>query len=159
MTRTKRGKLVTVLGLRSYEFIRQKFSLHFVQKPAASTGIMRGEAGLPRRVTPIGGPGTRVSERLGLREDRLGVGEASAAARLGRPCQSQSKNSNARQNSETSNFDVKFCLQESLSLGLSHTVHKSACKFLLELLSYCSPKKIAISREVTFGNVSGTVSP
>ena len=25
-----------------------------------STGTMRGEAGLPRRVTPVGGPGTRV---------------------------------------------------------------------------------------------------
>jgi hypothetical protein len=31
------------------------------RQAAASTGTMRGEAGLPRRVTPIGGPGTRVS--------------------------------------------------------------------------------------------------
>jgi len=28
------------------------------RQAAASTGTMRGEAGLPRRVTPIGGPGT-----------------------------------------------------------------------------------------------------
>ena len=27
-------------------------------RQAASTGTLRGEAGLPRRVTPIGGPGT-----------------------------------------------------------------------------------------------------
>ena len=31
-----------------------------LMQPPASTGTMRGEAGLPRRVSPVGGPGTRV---------------------------------------------------------------------------------------------------
>ena len=40
--------------------------------------IMRGEAGLPRRVTPVGGPGTRDSV-LGLRSgfDPSGLGDVS----------------------------------------------------------------------------------
>ena len=34
--------------------------LSVLECEVASTGTMQGEAGLPRRVTPIGGPGTRV---------------------------------------------------------------------------------------------------
>ena len=37
---------------------------------------MRGEAGLPRRVTPIGGPGTRGLERAGRHQDNHHDGSA-----------------------------------------------------------------------------------
>jgi len=44
-------------SLRTYEWFRPPGSRK-ARQAATSTGTLRGEAGLPRRVTPIGGPGT-----------------------------------------------------------------------------------------------------
>ena len=65
-----------------------------------------------------------------------------AKSRVPKPL--QSKSSNARQNSETSNFDISFFVYGKACLSCFHT-HKSACKLSLVLLSYRS-SKIAISR-------------
>ena len=46
----------SVLGLKRFRPLGSRQA----RQAATSAGTMRGEAGLPRRVTPVGGPGTRV---------------------------------------------------------------------------------------------------
>ena len=55
----RRGEGEPEVGLRSVGTPR--ISIGPAGYRTESAGTKRGEAGLPRRVTPIGGPGTRVS--------------------------------------------------------------------------------------------------